>query len=318
MAIYNPSGLTLTNNTVGLKFTKVTDSSTDWSGITSNTYFFDVATQLPYYKNINNVIYDVFTGSTTIYGADLIISGGTQSIFSGNSSVELVRITQTGSGDAFVVEDSANADSSHFVINASGDTAIGLTQPLGGDKLSVSGNTGIYGTLRVTTISATTYQNLPNSGLRVIPIATANTTLATASNDYYMNVRCPHNVVANKVVCLFATTGSDSVRVGIYRGQDLTATLVGQGVVSGGLINTIQEFTITAVTGQTLSFSGGEWMVIAMAIGGTTTSPQSSTTIANNSLSWNNTTDSAAGGFPTNPRSKGGTNTSFTSFEIFP
>jgi len=94
--------------------------------------------------------------ATSIYGNNIYVTGGTQSLFSGNSSVELVKIIQNGSGDAFVVEDVANGDASHFVINASGNTAIGLTQPLNGDKLTVSGNTTIYGTL-----SATTYVGLP-------------------------------------------------------------------------------------------------------------------------------------------------------------
>ena len=79
----------------------------------------------------------------------------------GNSSNELVRITQLGSGNAFLVEDSTNPDASPFVITASGDTGIGLLTPLNGDKLTVSGNTTVYGTLIGTTISATTYQGLP-------------------------------------------------------------------------------------------------------------------------------------------------------------
>ena len=102
------------------------------------------------------------SGDTIIQG-NLTVTGSTQSLFSGNSSVELVKIIQNGSGDAFVVQDIANGDSSHFVINASGNTAIGLTQPLGTDKLTVSGDTSIYGSFKATTISATTYLNLPLS-----------------------------------------------------------------------------------------------------------------------------------------------------------
>ena len=105
----------------------------------------------------NGLTADTFS-ATTINGTNLYVTGGTQSLFSGNSSTELVKIIQSGSGDAFVVQDQANGDASHFVINASGNTAIGLTQPLGNNKLTVSGNTSIYGTLY-----ATSYQNLPVS-----------------------------------------------------------------------------------------------------------------------------------------------------------
>ncbi len=89
-------------------------------------------------------------GNSVVEG-NLNVTGGTQSIFSGNSSVELVRITQTGSGDAFVVEDATNIDSSHFVIDANGNTAIGLTIPR--EKLDVSGNTIVSGSLSANTIS---------------------------------------------------------------------------------------------------------------------------------------------------------------------
>ena len=162
---YNPSinTLTLTNITGGtIPITGFSDATisaftynnnntltiTDTSGGTFNATI-DVMSGL----TVNGII-----SATTINGTNLYVTGGTQSLFSGNSSSELVKIIQAGSGDAFVVQDQANGDASHFVINASGNTAIGLTQPLGNDKLSVSGNTSIYGTLY-----ATTYQNLPVS-----------------------------------------------------------------------------------------------------------------------------------------------------------
>ena len=43
----------------------------------------------------------------------------------GSSSGDLVRITQTGSGNALVVEDSANPDSTPFVVDSSGNVGIG-------------------------------------------------------------------------------------------------------------------------------------------------------------------------------------------------
>lgn len=52
----------------------------------------------------------------------------------------LVRITQTGAGDALLVEDSANPDSSPFVVDASGNVGIGTTAPA--NKLTVSAASG--------------------------------------------------------------------------------------------------------------------------------------------------------------------------------
>ena len=54
----------------GINFTKETDSSSDWSGITNSTYFRDVADGLIHYKDptgtIQNVFPFPFTGSAVI------------------------------------------------------------------------------------------------------------------------------------------------------------------------------------------------------------------------------------------------------------
>jgi len=52
-----------------------------------------------------------------------------------------------------------------------------------------------------------------------------------------------------------------------------------------------------------------------VAVGGTTTNLFGSACPVNNLIAWSNTTDSE-GGFPTNPRIKGGTRTSFPSIEL--
>jgi hypothetical protein len=63
-------------------------------------------------------------------------------IASGSTTAELVRITQTGTGNAFLVEDSNNPDTTAFVIDNSGSVGIGTIVP--NAKLEVYG--GILGT----------------------------------------------------------------------------------------------------------------------------------------------------------------------------
>lgn len=58
----------------------------------------------------------------------LHVSGN--AIIEANSSTNALRITQTGTGNALVVEDSTNPDSTPFVVTATGAVVIGNNQPL--------------------------------------------------------------------------------------------------------------------------------------------------------------------------------------------
>ena len=74
---------------------------------------------------------------TTGYGATVygvlqsqgLNSSGIATI-SVNSSSDALRITQTGAGNALVVEDSANPDSTPFVVTAGGSVGVGTTNPI--------------------------------------------------------------------------------------------------------------------------------------------------------------------------------------------
>jgi hypothetical protein len=66
---------------------------------------------------------------------------GTTATISGNSSGNIVRITQEGSGNALLVEDSANPDTTPFVVTGIGSVGIGTSAPI---------NTlDVHGTLRL-------------------------------------------------------------------------------------------------------------------------------------------------------------------------
>ena len=68
-----------------------------------------------------------------------------------NSASAALTVTQTGAGNAFVVEDSTNPDSSPFVVDASGYVGIGTTVP--SVELDVWGS-GLIARLNSTTTAA--------------------------------------------------------------------------------------------------------------------------------------------------------------------
>jgi len=63
-------------------------------------------------------------GNSEITGS-LIISGSGLTV-TGSSTTDLVRITQTGAGNALVVEDETNPDATPFIINNTGNVGVGV------------------------------------------------------------------------------------------------------------------------------------------------------------------------------------------------
>ena len=110
---------------------------------------------------------DISIGTTSsAAGARLYLTGNDDGniirttpllIASASANTDLVRFTQTGTGNSFVVEDTNTPDSSQFVIDNVGNVGIGTTTP--NSKLEVNGNTIITGSLTVTG-SINSYDNI--------------------------------------------------------------------------------------------------------------------------------------------------------------
>ena len=104
----------------------IADSTGDMSGVGAFT------------ASGNVTLGDATTDTITLTGT---VQPGV--VISGSSSGDALRITQTGAGNALLVEDAANPDSTPFVVGASGNVGIGTTSP--GHPLTVNANPGAAG-----------------------------------------------------------------------------------------------------------------------------------------------------------------------------
>lgn len=145
------------------------------------------------------------TGSTKVAG-NVVISGST------TSDLSLVQITQTGTGRALVVEDSASPDSSAFVVDNTGRVIIGAT-------------TAILPTVQLTISGSSGFILAGASG-------SVNPTLYVGNYDGYIaNVAAQHNI-NNNGVTLSAYDGIDTTTVFGYpmtSGSSVLASLTGGG-----------------------------------------------------------------------------------------
>jgi len=97
------------------------------------------------------------TGGSTINYRDgngtwrNLLSNNVPAIINLSNTNPALRVTQTGSGHALLVEDSTNPDSSPFVVTNDGTVCVGTLTPVSGCKFTVSGNVGINGQMYVST-----------------------------------------------------------------------------------------------------------------------------------------------------------------------
>lgn len=93
-----------------------------------------------------------------------------------------LKITQTGTGVAFLVEDSASTDATPFVIDAAGSVAIGKPTVTGGIKLDVVGAIAATGAITTTSTITATGAVVGNGGSTAQGSTSVRGTFTGASN----------------------------------------------------------------------------------------------------------------------------------------
>ena len=111
----------LTGKVYEINGTSVLSATTLGSGVTGSSLT-SVGTLTSLTNSGNTILGDASADTVTINGT---VQPGV--VISGSSAGDALRITQTGAGNAFVVEDSTNPDASPFVIDSAGRVIVGNT-----------------------------------------------------------------------------------------------------------------------------------------------------------------------------------------------
>jgi len=181
---------------------------------------------------------DAFTGNLVIgdSSADTLTINSTVQpgvVISGSSSGNALRVTQTGSGNALLVEDAANPDGSPFVIDSSGNVGIGLTSPAYGfnsrKDTTISDVQMASASYDSVSFSVATQETVPNS-LFFSPDGRNLYVMGSTGDDVNQYVlSTAWNVSTASYVRIFSVAGQDSAPHGLFFRQDgLKMYMVGQ------------------------------------------------------------------------------------------
>jgi hypothetical protein len=128
------TGINATLNNVAFSTGTASNPSAYFEGYTTTGWFSPNPGQFGV-VSVGNTILTVNPSGIVVTGiASATGFAGTYSgnlaVFSGNSTDNIVRITQTGTGNALLVEDSANPDATPFVVTGIGSVGIGTNAPI--------------------------------------------------------------------------------------------------------------------------------------------------------------------------------------------
>lgn len=111
-------------------------------------------------------------------------------IVSVNSSTDAFRVTQIGSGNALVVEDSANPDSTQFVVSSNGRVGLGMSSPV--YKFDIEGATTSDTTIQITSTS-------PTDSLGIPTLIQSRTSTTPQSSQIVGQIRWPQTLTTGGV-----------------------------------------------------------------------------------------------------------------------
>ena len=167
MAINNVT--TNTKPEKGITYSAITDSSVDWTGITNSTYFYDKATDLPYYKNSSGTVVSLFEEGGG--GSDTFVTGGTYS----GSTIVLNR----NDGNSVDVTGITSSN----IYTADGTLSGDRTVNLGTANDLIFENSGSSTNFKLNNASSGYVLNNRSGGIKIRPVAAGNQPLVISNTS---------------------------------------------------------------------------------------------------------------------------------------
>ncbi len=222
MAVNNYSGLTISNPQVGIQITKVTDSSSDWTSVSSSTYFYDKGDQLVHYKDSAGNIVDLFSTSASFAATASYLTGTVTSASYSQTASYLNTLNQdltfngnlTLNGTASIQYLHVTYETASVILstgsNQLGD-AVSDTQTLIG-SVNVSGSLNMTGSLNAPNITGSlqgtaSWSNNAQTASYVTTAQTASYVLNAISSSFATTAQTA-SYVLNSVSASFAATAS--------------------------------------------------------------------------------------------------------------
>lgn len=239
----------------GFNYHLFTDSINNYPFLKLSKAYGDEDT--PLYNPIGSIIGALeFEGGKSVNGKNASIEiVATENHSATNKGVRMIfRITKNGEASESIA---LTLDSDGRII-VSGAYKLPLTDGTAGQVMQTDG---------LGNISWVNGSSASGRGFSPMPISMCDTAPTAATTQYYYQTVAEQSMTLSKMK-IYGYSGSDLVRVGIYRGSlETGCTLIGQGSATCGLGS--NEIHLTAESGQNLNVTAGEDLVVGFYANGT-------------------------------------------------
>lgn len=205
-----------------------------------------------------------FDGTTgkLVQNSGVTIDDSGNMVVSVNSATDALRITQTGAGNALVVEDSANPDSSPFVVDAAGQVAIGSSTSTAQSFRVAKAITGSATAFSIINQAAVQSDVTTTASMFYTGAATQAASFTLSSLNHYsadQNTFGASSIVSDQrgFVANSSLTGATN-NYGFFSNiaaptSGITTTGTVTGISSSGTTVTVNHDAITYTNGQTVT-----------------------------------------------------------------